>query len=362
MCRLTADALLAGESAREIARRVPHRRPERGVPHARARRVLERRRAPTPARRARGAALSVAIAQTNLQLDRQLDRAGWPVDDRVRVAAAYDLASRLFTGQYRPNGKTFVAHLCGTASIAQLAAATVDETVAALVHAAYDYGDFGDGRPVVTDRKRAEVRAVIGAGAEALVAGYAAWPWWDRLTVLHDDGAGALTDWERPLAFLRLANELEERVDLGTEYSAGRGAIVYPLDDLVACAQRLDRQMLVELAAPSPRPTTVSPCRRRCNVRLRTRRSSRPARPAHVSGSGAPASAACCAARPAASPVPAGSSTRGAGGAVGRPRGQRLYRVTVPEMRRITAAGMTFAAAAAATFTAPVMHTVRPRS
>jgi (p)ppGpp synthase/HD superfamily hydrolase len=66
----------------------------------------------------------VAIAQTNLQLDRQLDRVGWPVDDRVRVAAAYDLAARLFTGQYRPNGKTFVAHVCGTASIAQLAGGT----------------------------------------------------------------------------------------------------------------------------------------------------------------------------------------------------------------------------------------------
>jgi hypothetical protein len=166
----------------------------------------------------------------------------------VRVAAAYDLASRLFTGQYRPNGKTFVAHVCGTASIAQLAGATVDETVAALVHAAYDHGDFGDGRMVVTDRKRAEVRAVVGADAEALVAGYAAWPWWDRLSVLRDEGADALAEWERPLAFVRLANELEERVDLGTEYSTGRGAIVYPLDDLVVCAQRLERQTLVELA------------------------------------------------------------------------------------------------------------------
>ena len=37
-------------------------------------------------------------------------------------------------------------------------------------------------------------------------------------------------------------------------------------------------------------------------------------------------------------------------------------RLTAPDTRRITLAGITLDAAAATTFTAPVMHTVRPRS
>jgi hypothetical protein len=166
----------------------------------------------------------------------------------VRVAAAYDLAAQLLTGQYRPSGKTFVAHVCGTASIAQLSGGTVDETVAALLHAAYDHGEFRDGRAVVTDRKRVEVRAVVGADAEALIAGYSAWKWAERLRALRGSGADALEDWERPLAFLRLANELEERVDLGSAHSSKQTAYAYPLEDVIECARLLDRGALAELA------------------------------------------------------------------------------------------------------------------
>ena len=115
------------------------------------------------------------------------------------------------------------------------------------MHATYLHGDFGDGRMVETPRKRAEVRSVVGADAEALVAAYTEWPWWERLTALRDEGAGALAEWERPLALLRLANELEERLDLGTEYSP-HGAYVYPVDDLIVCAEHFGRPALVELA------------------------------------------------------------------------------------------------------------------
>jgi HD domain len=174
----------------------------------------------------------VIVAQTNLQLQRQLELAGWTPRDRERVAAAYDLAAQLFSGQYRSSGKTFLAHLCGTASITEAVGGTADEVLAALMHAAYSQGDFGDGRRRVTRRKRDEVRPVLGTEAEALVAQYAAWPWRARLGALREEGPGVLADWERPIAFLRLANEVEEHVDFATQYCPRQGAVALPLADV----------------------------------------------------------------------------------------------------------------------------------
>jgi hypothetical protein len=155
---------------------------------------------------------------------------------------------QLFTGQYRSSGKTFLAHLCGTAAIVQAAGGSVDETLAALLHAAYLQGDFGDGRQDATPRKRSEVREAVGADAEVLVAQYATWPWRSRLRELRDHGAGTLEEWERPLAFLRLANEVEEHVDFANDYCPNHAAHVFPLADVVRCAGYLGRDELGRLA------------------------------------------------------------------------------------------------------------------
>jgi len=187
----------------------------------------------------------VLVAQTNLQLYRQLDAAGWSTPDRQRALAAYALVAELHSGQYRASGKTFVAHLCGTASIVDAAGGSVDETLAALLHAVYDAGDFGDGRRGPTPRKQTEVRASVGAAAETLVAEYFAWPWRERLAEVLARGAGVLDDRERPIAFLRLANEVEERVDGADDYAPGHAAFVFPLDDVVQCARYLGRDGLV---------------------------------------------------------------------------------------------------------------------
>ena len=187
------------------------------------------------------------VAQTNLQLYRQLELAGWSTDDRARAVAAYTLVAELHSGQYRASGKTFVAHLCGTASIVAAAGGSVDETLAALAHAAYNDGDFGDGRTPPTPRNRAELRAAIGPDGEMLASRYADWPWRARLPVLLDDGE-ALADWERPVAFLRLANEVEERLDGADGYAPAHAAFAFPLDDVVRCARRLGREELIPVA------------------------------------------------------------------------------------------------------------------
>jgi hypothetical protein len=130
----------------------------------------------------------------------------------------------------------------------QLADGSVDETLAALLHAAYLNGDFGDGLRTRTPRREAEVRAVVGAPAEALVARYCEWPWRTRIPELRDHGADALAEWERPLAFLRLANEVEEHVDFANDYCPEHAAGVFPLADVPRCAEYLGRDELGRLA------------------------------------------------------------------------------------------------------------------
>jgi len=147
------------------------------------------------------AAELLAPAQTNLRLYEELREAGRPADELLAARRAYDLAARLFAGQYRATGKPFVAHLVGVASIVARLGERQAVVVAALLHAAYDQGVFPGWRRAVTDAKRAAVRAVAGDEAESLVLRYHR----------HEDG-------DRDVAVLEVANQLEDLVDLAGVY------------------------------------------------------------------------------------------------------------------------------------------------
>jgi hypothetical protein len=164
-------------------------------------------------------------AQTNLRLYEQLRRAGRDADELAAVRRAYELAMRIFAGQYRATGKPFVAHLVGTAGILGSLGAAAPVVRAGLLHAAYTHGDFGGLRRALTGRKRAAVGAAAGADAEALILRYTELPWTaDALPRLHA-GLAALPPVDRDVVTMRLANELEDLVDLGGAYcgKADRG-------------------------------------------------------------------------------------------------------------------------------------------
>lgn len=152
------------------------------------------------------------MAQTNLQLYEQV--AAFSDADRLRVRDAYDLATELFSGRYRGNGKPFVAHLVGTASVLARHGAALEVVLAGLLHAAYQQGEFGSGRFGMTPRRRQRVRSVIGADAEALVARYTTYDW-SRVP----DNIDAT---DVPVVTMRIANELDECLDRGLLY-AGAG-------------------------------------------------------------------------------------------------------------------------------------------
>jgi len=154
-------------------------------------------------------------AQTNLELYTQMCAEGYDGDAQQSVLHAYTLAMHLFAGLYRPSGKVFVAHLVGTASALVEARARLPVVVAGLLHAAYTHGEFGDGWRGMTTVKRTRVATVVGGDAESLIARYTAFRWQcEALSSLRTALSG-LDDTDRHVILMRLANELDDHLDLG---------------------------------------------------------------------------------------------------------------------------------------------------
>lgn len=159
------------------------------------------------------------FAQTNVQLLNQLRQLEYSESEITLAHQGYSLAMQIFAGQYRPSGKPFVCHLVGTASILADQKSPMDVVAAGLLHAAYTFGEFGSGYQSQSPAKRKQVRKFIGDGAEELVAEYAKFPW-NRQAVLGllNQDFNRFTNLRRQVLLLRLANELEEHLDLGALY------------------------------------------------------------------------------------------------------------------------------------------------
>ncbi len=159
-----------------------------------------------------------AYAQTNIQLLNQLHQAGYSHFELQSIANAYKLAVQLFTGRFRPSGKTFIAHLVGTASILTQLQVSYQLIIAGLLHAVYSHGDFGTGQTGISKAKQKQVVQVIGQEIEEYIARYTVLKWdLEIVPILHRQ-IDPLDKIERDVLLVRLANELEERLDLGILY------------------------------------------------------------------------------------------------------------------------------------------------
>lgn len=152
----------------------------------------------------------MAYAQTNLQLYAQLVALGFDEAALRLTRTAYDRAAALFSARLRFSGKPFVAHLVGTASIVAAHGGDVRLVAAALLHAAYEQGDFGTHGRGPRPERREELRGAVGDAVESLVARYDAF----------DFAAAAFSDADRDVLLLRAANEMEDALDLGVLYAA----------------------------------------------------------------------------------------------------------------------------------------------
>ena len=231
------------------------------------------------------------IAQTYPQLARQLSVESWSSSEFALARAAWELAADLFAGAERGSGKAFVDHLIGTASAVSIGGGNADTVAAALVHAAYDQGDFGDGRRGPSASHRRRIRAVLGADVEKLVHGYNAVEWDERLV----DPCRVLRDISPELLLVRVANELDDALDSASVLSAKvRSAQIY--EATIEVAERVASPELVAMlrevffaALPPIAPELVigaigSRVRMPASARLSLRARARP-QIAHVTGS-----------------------------------------------------------------------------
>ena len=159
------------------------------------------------------------VAQTNIQLYNQLRARGLPLDDLVLIRRAYELLTALYPGFYQADGKPFVAHPVGVASILAELGQPAEILAVALLHPVYDKADWGDGHDEgATPSRRGLVRDTVGERVEELVVRFGE----VRLhpDTIEDDrrAIAELDETERRLVLVAVVDHLEKYVDLGALY------------------------------------------------------------------------------------------------------------------------------------------------
>jgi hypothetical protein len=192
------------------------------------------------------------VAQTNVQLYNQLRDAGRPLEDLVLVHRAYEFLTTLYPGYYQADGKPFVAHGVGVASILGWLDQPAEILAAGLLHNIYGNADFGDGLSSgATPSRRRIVREAMGARIEELLARFR-----DMRIQAHEveEFRRVLPErdaTERRLILVELADHLEKYVDLGVLYFGENDWVIGASDrigrDLVEIAEELGEPELGEM-------------------------------------------------------------------------------------------------------------------
>lgn len=159
-----------------------------------------------------------SYAQTNIQLFNQLRLGGYSNADMSLVRDAYESAMVLFTGRFQPSGKSFMAHVVGTASILASLRLPAEVVAAGLLHNVYEQGDFGNGRSGVSITKRQEIRRLLNPEIEEYVFRFPDLHWKSRTVQLAPVNPDRLALVDRNVLFIRLADYLEHLLDLDLLY------------------------------------------------------------------------------------------------------------------------------------------------
>lgn len=192
------------------------------------------------------------IAQTNIQLYNQLRERGLALDDLVSVHRAYEFLTTLYPGYYQADGKPFVAHCVGVASIVAGLDQPTEFVAVSLLHNVYGNADFGDGRSSgITAFRRDLVREAAGARVEELLVRFAEL----RIRPANVEeirrGPAELDESDRRLLVVDLADYLEKYADLGLLYFGDNDEILETTeligDDLIEIARELGEPRLAEM-------------------------------------------------------------------------------------------------------------------
>lgn len=203
------------------------------------------------------------VAQTNIQLYNQLRGHGRPLDDMVLVHRSYELLTTLYSGHYQADGKPFVAHGVGVASILAELDQPAELVAVGLLHNVYGNADFGDGcGPGATRFRRRIVRKAVGARVEALLVRFA------ELRIRPDTVQALrralqdLDEAERRLILVDLADHLEKYVDLGILYFGENDWVLAGTEriagELIEIANELGEPLLAEMISAAIAEATAA--------------------------------------------------------------------------------------------------------
>jgi (p)ppGpp synthase/HD superfamily hydrolase len=134
------------------------------------------------------------------------------------ICEVYKFAMQLFSNRFRGSGKHFLSHLVGTASILVDLHQSINVVSAGLLHAAYVYGNFGTEPDGITLKKQEWVRRVVGSLTENLISRYTYLKWNADTVPIICEQISTLKPIERAVLLIRLANELEDHLNLGILY------------------------------------------------------------------------------------------------------------------------------------------------
>jgi hypothetical protein len=185
-----------------------------------------------------------APRQTNTGLYIQLHEEGYAIAEIARVQKAYRLCCAMFNGRYRKTGRPFVCHAVGAASSVAHFEKNVDFVIAGMFHAAYDSGQYPDGKSSKrTDAHRIWLEQRIGPKAEELVARLIG------LTFETGDperlAARDIARDEEDLLFLVLAHEVDDLADGGLAFAPKYGpSLASRITACAALARRIGRETL----------------------------------------------------------------------------------------------------------------------
>ncbi|MGN6338259.1 DUF6817 domain-containing protein [Mycobacterium sp.] len=188
------------------------------------------------------------VARTYPQLMNQAIACGMDADSLCRLKAAHDLALQMTFGMHRSQGVPFLCHLTGTASIMLSEDAPLDAIVAALLHAAYILHAFDGSDRRVRPAQRSLLAREVGDGAERLVWEYHNLPWGTASALdAHHAQLPTASPATRQLLLLRLANELDDHLDLAGAYAnpaRARERVAELGGRVVELARRLEHPIL----------------------------------------------------------------------------------------------------------------------
>lgn len=161
-------------------------------------------------------------AQTNIQLYNQLRTLEFKEEQNQNIQKAYRLALLLHSEQIRANGKPFICHLVGVASVLAAHGAPAPMISAGLLHAIYESGRYRGKKIEHTDKTRADIAKQVGREVEGIIHAYHTPEYFAEKLPLDGEAFDRLPLVAAKALIVELANDVEETLDYGRAYSPNK--------------------------------------------------------------------------------------------------------------------------------------------